>query len=243
MQNARVRGAHPPPATQSPSVPRRYFAHYYVVAALAAGAAAQRAVAADGGVSPRALLLLLALCQGLRRLAESRLVERPSARRMGLAVYAGGIFHYLLVPATLWAAGARTWAGPAAAAAHAAGAALFAFGSWKQLALHRILASQRSDGRAYGVPATDWFATITCPHYTAEVLIYAALVGPPLSGLLGTGAGPGSAAGAAAGALLLGWVATNLTINATRHHRWYLLRFPRQRAFLSRRVAILPGVV
>lgn len=224
-------------------MPRSYFAHYYVVAALAAGAVAHRAVALDHGVSPRALLLLLALLQGLRRLAESWLVERPSARCMGLAVYAGGLLHYLLVPATLWAAGARSWAGPAAAAAHAAGAALFAFGSWKQFTLHRILASQRSEGRAYGVPDADWFATITCPHYTAEVLIYAALVGPPLSGLLGTGAGPGSAAGAAAAALLLGWVATNLAINATRHRRWYLLRFPRQQAFLRRRAAIFPGVL
>ena len=73
------------------------------------------------------------------------------------------------------------------------GTALFVMGNIHQNRYHRYLAAIRGPGgdalqagskaagakaasRAYGVPRGGWFEAVSCPHYLAEVMLYAGLV-------------------------------------------------------------------
>ncbi|XP_056158455.1 polyprenol reductase 2-like isoform X2 [Syzygium oleosum] len=62
---------------------------------------------------------------------------------------------------------------------HWIGAIIF-FWSWiHQHQCHRILGSlreRREESHAYVVPHGDWFELVSCPHYLAEIVIYAGLV-------------------------------------------------------------------
>ncbi|XP_030459911.2 polyprenol reductase 2-like isoform X1 [Syzygium oleosum] len=105
---------------------------------------------------------------------------------------------------------------------HWIGAIIF-FWSWiHQHQCHRILGSlreRREESHAYVVPHGDWFELVSCPHYLAEIVIYAGLV-------------------VASGGsdltiwLLFGFVVVNLVFAAAETHRWYHSKFdnyPRDR--------------
>jgi hypothetical protein len=88
---------------------------------------------------------------------------------------------------------------------------------------------------------------VSCPHYLAEVIIYASFASLAILGSLGRGASEGDDPPAAAerqgrvlrSCALLVWVADNLVVSALRSHRWYLDRFPTEYPRLNRR-AIVP---
>ncbi len=65
---------------------------------------------------------------------------------------------------------------------------------------------------------------MSCPHYSAEILIYASL-----AGLLGLSH--------RSGLLVLSWVAANQTVAALLSHFWYQDTFPN---YPKRRKALIP---
>jgi 3-oxo-5-alpha-steroid 4-dehydrogenase 3 len=69
-----------------------------------------------------------------------------------------------------------------------------------------------SSSSPYALPRGPLFALVSCPHYSAEVLLYAALA------LL-------TRLRAQLPLLMLGWVAVNLALAARATHAWYARRF------------------
>jgi 3-oxo-5-alpha-steroid 4-dehydrogenase 3 len=133
-----------------------------------------------------------------------------------------------------------------------------ALGAWAQRQQHRhhvLLARLRPRGREggdggarYGIPAGGWFRWVSCPHYLAEIIIYASFASLAILGSLDRGASEGDDPATAAAerqgrvlrsCVLLVWVADNLVVSALRSHRWYLDRFPTEYPRLNRR-AIVP---
>eukprot|EP01018_Ginkgo_biloba_P013470 Gb_17803 [translate_table: standard] len=103
------------------------------------------------------------------------------------------------------------------------GALVFVWGWIHQLCCHKILGSLRSEHQEetneYVIPYGDWFEIVSCPHYLAEIVIYAGL-------LIASGGSDLTMW------LLFGYVVANLTFAATETHRWYLHKFdnyPRSR--------------
>ncbi|KAK4747766.1 hypothetical protein SAY87_014352 [Trapa incisa] len=102
------------------------------------------------------------------------------------------------------------------------GGALLLWGWIHQLRCHAILGSLRKhpeQSHEYVIPHGDWFEIVSCPHYLAEIVIYAGLVvasgGTDLTILL-----------------LFGFVVANLAFAATETHEWYRQKFdnyPRNR--------------
>lgn len=80
----------------------------------------------------------------------------------------------------------------------------------------------------YELPETAWFKFVACPHYLAEILIYASLVWLKYCHVpLVTMRESSFIASRGENALQLGpiclfiWVATNLTVSARKNHGWY----------------------
>lgn len=103
------------------------------------------------------------------------------------------------------------------------GALVFTWGWIHQLRCHKILGSLRTgkqeETNEYAIPYGDWFEIVSCPHYLAEIVIYAGI-------LIATGCSDLTVW------LLFGYVVANLTFAATEMHRWYLQKFdgyPRSR--------------
>lgn len=102
------------------------------------------------------------------------------------------------------------------------GAAIFSWGWIHQRHCHAILGSLRENQEnteLYVVPHGDWFEYVSCPHYLAEIVIYAGL-------LLASGCSDLTLW------LLFGFVVANLVFAASDTHRWYRQKFddyPRER--------------
>lgn len=192
-----------------------------------------------GAEADSRLCLALLLVHTARRLHECARIERPSGE-MHLLAYALGISYYSLLPAAALAgcAGGGRPAGPAsalwAAARRALAVSVYAWASLHQHRCHRILAELRAPlpvpralgARArYRVPYGDWFAHVSCPHYLAELLLYASLLAAkPRDPTLGA---------------LLAWVVVGHAINARRAHGWYRAAFAH---YPRSRTALIPGV-
>lgn len=194
----------------------RALSHFFSVAAPVAGAPAE---------TDTLLCLALLLIHTIRRLYECAFVERP-AGEMHILAYALGLSYYALLPAAAIAecSALGLEAGSAAVlAAHArrlCATCAYAWASLHQHRCHRILAELRAHApRAhtrdtpaeYRVPFGDWFVHVSCPHYLAEVLIYASLlIAKPKDRTLSA---------------LLAWVVVGHAINAHRAHAWYRATF------------------
>ena len=76
-------------------------------------------------------------------------------------------------------------------------------------------------GAKYGLPQGGWFQYVSCPHYTAEILMYVGLVS---CHCLHNNA-HFETYGFRSAVLLL-WVVTNLVINGLQSHQWYLRNIP-----------------
>nr|XP_010919154.1 polyprenol reductase 1 isoform X1 [Elaeis guineensis] len=108
------------------------------------------------------------------------------------------------------------------------GAAIFIWGSLHQLRCHAILGSLRENKGAdeYVLPHGDWFEYVSCPHYLAEIVIYAGIL-------------------VAAGGLditvwlLFLFVVSNLVFAAAETHRWYCHKFE---SYPQSRRAIIPFI-
>ena len=106
-------------------------------------------------------------------------------------------------------------------------------GLWAQYQQHRhhvLLARLRQDPDSktrYGIPVGGWFHYVSCPHYTAEVLIYISFTAllelehntPSLPLLL-----PGS--GRYRHWLMCAFCVLNMSLSAARNHEWYLKNIP-----------------
>ncbi|KAL6774515.1 hypothetical protein ACKKBG_A25290 [Auxenochlorella protothecoides x Auxenochlorella symbiontica] len=188
----------------------------------------------------------------VRRYLETVLIMQypPNARMHGIA-YLYGISYYLVVPATivppsllqrladgglesLLGRGAMMGALPSALKATLArlsalqwlGVLAFVAGNLLQLHSHRLLAtlSRGTQSGAYRIPRGGLFELVSCPHYLAEIVIYAGL------GLLIGAQRP-------LAWLILAWVAANLVLAAGMTQAWYRRRFP---SYPSKRKALFP---
>eukprot|EP00744_Colponema_vietnamica_P014790 GILI01020706.1.p1 GENE.GILI01020706.1~~GILI01020706.1.p1 ORF type:complete len:320 (-),score=51.25 GILI01020706.1:35-970(-) len=108
---------------------------------------------------------------------------------------------------------------------------LFLLGNSFQSKAHAMLADLRkgsdpSQPAEYKVPVGSLFNYVSCPHYAAELLIYASLLllQPHSTSLV----------------LMFLFVCTNLTITALRTHSWYQQTFPN---YPRRRKAIIPLIL
>ena len=107
--------------------------------------------------------------------------------------------------------------------------------SYAHRTLGRLRASKANEENTarYGIPAGGWFDSISCAHYTAEVVLYA--------GLACTAAAacpPVEPVGALPWLLLLA-VTGNLGYSARATHAWYLQHLPR---YPRHRWAFIPYV-
>ena len=100
------------------------------------------------------------------------------------------------------------------------------YASLHQRRCHAILKTLRASSSGYRVPEGDWFSSISCPHYTAELLIYFAL-----ALILQT----------TIGALPLVCTSLNLSFTARNTHEWYRRKFEDYPP--ERRWAIIPYVL
>lgn len=109
------------------------------------------------------------------------------------------------------------------------GAAIFLWGWMHQRCCHAILGSLREHAEQiddYVIPHGDWFEIVSCPHYLAEIVIYA--------GLLVASGGTDITIW-----LLFAFVVANLVFAAAETQRWYIRKFDN---YPSNRYAIIPCV-
>eukprot|EP00741_Cyanophora_paradoxa_P016021 tig00000042_g15467.t1 len=194
------------------------------LAALALLPAGPRERAGDGTAELAAQVLvceLLILAQVLRRLYESLFVHVYTPRRMGIVKFAAAVGFYVFVPLSPPAEWVGAWG---FRALPAPSPAALPYPLLARLALSVLLFSPGTAAR-YAVPRGDWFEFLSCPHYAAEVLIYAALcLALPRPCLHSC----------------LAFVSINLGHTARQTHAWYLAKvegYPKNRA------AILPGLL
>ena len=84
----------------------------------------------------------------------------------------------------------------------------------------------KASGEKYNIPQGFWFTYCSSPHYTAEVVLYVALI--TLSDSWGIST-----------FLLMTMVLMNLGLSATMTQRWYLDKFE---DYPKRRWAMIPGI-
>lgn len=109
------------------------------------------------------------------------------------------------------------------------GAGIFLWGWIHQQRCHEILGSLRQHKKQtdeYAVPHGDWFEVVSCPHYLAEIVIYA--------GILIASGGLDLTMW-----LLFGFVVANLVFSAAETQRWYIHKFE---TYPQKRYAILPFI-
>ena len=227
-------------------VPKRFFWHFYVVGLLALGACVWLSPSHKHDYQTLVLVMMIAIHLS-RRWLECLLVHAWRAEsRMHLAGYCLGLLHYLLLPFVFCNVGschdndhAFDIAGTTAIAVSLVALLLNVWAQYQQHRHHVLLASlrrapatntttsSRSVSSPYsGPPRQAWFHFVACPHYLAEILIYASLVlAQPTTRSLA----------------LLVWVAVNLTVSARSNHAWYLANVP---GYKERNLCIIvPGIL
>lgn len=195
--------------TEKFTVPKSWFIHFYVVYVIVC--------CAVGWAEPEARTLFwgLSLIQSVRRLMECYSLERPNPdARIQVTHYVVGIMFYLCQGVALWEV-PQTAQSPALYAA----IALFTFCSISQCRAHVHLCSLKK----YTLPR---FEVVSCPHYLAEIGIYASFVLLiPQSAVLW---------------LSLMWVIINLSASARQTHVYYRAKF---RDSQQPQYAIIPFVL
>jgi 3-oxo-5-alpha-steroid 4-dehydrogenase 3 / polyprenol reductase len=269
---------------------KRFFVHFYVTGLLSLTVflvAAEQPL--QFSYHQWCGIVLLALHLG-RRCYECVYVHRCSKdSRMHLAGYICGVFHYLFLPFMFFEA--STCSGdredvslPKTVPIHAmirVGLNLWA--QFEQYQHHCLLSSLRPSSSSssdtantattttinHKIPRGRLFHYVSCPHYLAEIIIYASLClalsqdtdctttnsricrdrFPSAFYSLGQ---RHSSTGTILEDILVTmsqrrrfvlflWVASNLTVTSLRCHRWYLQKFPSYH--LLQRKAILPGIL
>ncbi len=102
------------------------------------------------------------------------------------------------------------------------------FWAWRhQLKAHQIFADLKKKNSSHSVPYGDWFQFVSCPHYTAEILIYLSLA-------VICGWSHGTAW------LIFAWVLINQIIAGLMSHWWYRDNFHN---YPSSRRAVIPFLI
>jgi 3-oxo-5-alpha-steroid 4-dehydrogenase 3 len=179
------------------------------------------------------LAWLLMAIQGIRRLAESLILTKPSQSKMWFGLWLLGIAYYIFMGISVWIEGIGKSTDQSSSSRLTLLAAInqtslldisspstktliavpiFIFASWVQYDCHIHLASLRK----YTLPDHRLFRYVVCPHYTSECLIYLAIaiVAAPKGQLLNSTVLAG-----------LGFVVSNLIVTADSTKKWYVEKF------------------
>ena len=236
-------------------VPHSFFKHFYLISVLSSlfwishiltqSAFLQRICA---GVTPDAgarsmsvdqVLVTWALMsvQGLRRLVESIMLEKPSASKMWFVHWLLGMAFYLAMGIAVWIEGASQLLEAPSVTSHLSfsapslrtlfGVPVFLLASGIQHDCHRYLASLPK----YTLPQHPIFNSFVCPHYAAECMIYLsmAIVSTPRGAWVNR---------TVFSAFIFVYV--NLSVTASSTKDWYKKKFGKDR--VAHRWKMIPGV-
>jgi 3-oxo-5-alpha-steroid 4-dehydrogenase 3 / polyprenol reductase len=249
-------------------IQKRFFLHFYVVGLISLAAflflANPTAVTNSHQLAfPPILLLTFHLA---RRWYECRSIHKYSTQsQMHLAGFICGIFHYLFLPFLLFDTDCFSSAATSVTTTTNLPTTIFfsllcLMAQHEQYQHHWLLAnlrtniSIRGDTNHHKIPQGRGFQYVSCPHYLAEIGIYAALVvlipkskesswlHEEMGGVQFLPDGIFSLLIALREwrrSILLLWVTSNLTVTAVRSHQWYLDTFPVYESL--NRSAIFPG--
>lgn len=273
-------------ANQWMMVDKRYFSHFYIVGFICACIVASMGLGTyvrRAEISSNIAFGLLIL-HVLRRLFECFYIHEWGGSQMHVAGYLLGLFHYLILPFVfvsvpdcdgvlsdetstdeqhfIFRPQAIIWV------------VLCLYAQMQQYRHHQLLAKVRQRGyeqrkkravpgsaatesiHKYHIPRGGLFQYISCPHYLAEILIYASLLllrstdsrsllpvecadGPSLFLIEPRREALDSLKAWKAESLLL-WVTTNLSVSAWNCHLWYQNTF--QDSYPHHRKALIPFV-
>lgn len=121
----------------------------------------------SSAVLPNALLQI----QLGRRILESVFVTKHSNSTMHITHFLFGLVYYIAVSLSL-----LTASSPVDQQTANLAVILFSWASYHQFKCHTILAGLRGGDQVYGVPYGDWFEYVSSPHYSAEIIIYIAIL-------------------------------------------------------------------
>lgn len=256
-------------------VSKQYFVHFYIVGLASNVAvfvylqnnsyASSTGRRENGGKLPTlsAVAHALLLVHLVRRCYESQFIQKPSKMsKMHILGYLLGIGHYMVLPLVFFSFECTDLS----TTSHEAWRLNM---SWRlllwsiaifnlilqreQYEHHCILASLRrqkeksSMSVLYSVPPKErWFSRILCPHYLAEILIYATWTLLLELGRRGQSTSSGTndniiiMAAQRRHWFLLLWVATNLAVSSRNNLDWYRSKYPN--ASLGNRTALIPGL-
>lgn len=217
------------------NVPKRYFTRFYVIGLISATIIFHTTT--KWPLSLTQTTLYVHLC---RRLLECLFIHKFRAEsEMHVAGFMLGIGHYVALPLVF----VRRISTQQELSFLCTVCLLWNFWmQWEQYVHHKILADMRqgltTNRPAYGLPPTRrWFRFCLCPHYLAEILIYASWAallsqqedlpffsfdiseGVTYQRILQFGI-------AQRQWFLLVWVSVNLTVSALNSRTWYIQKFP-----------------
>ena len=188
-------------------------------------------------VTPESIVIALTLMalQSMRRMYECYYVNAPSKAQISLFHYLVGYIHYTCVgfgiishapglqkPHNILFEGQHQsikWVHIQLQLTNVSVVDWLAIGfflwAWKhQFVAHKILARTKKQSLSgYGLPHGDWFNYLSCPHYTAECLLYLSV--QVIFGLEHT-----------TWILVCIWVLSNQLIVSIMSHQWYVENFP-----------------
>ena len=210
------------------SVNKSWFLHFYIISVITCLFLIHIVGRESTGGNKVAVLSLFFL-HSCRRLYECIYVFKFGSSRMHVAGFIVGVVYYIAVPITLWHE-ATEGEFPLFERKTAVGLLLFLCGNIAQSYFHWVLSTGRSTSQTaekrYIFPRGFGFDLVSCPHYTAEITLYAGLC------LLIPDSVPMAA--------LLVWVVANLSVVARRSHEWYWATFPEEMKRENERARILP---
>jgi 3-oxo-5-alpha-steroid 4-dehydrogenase 3 len=150
-------------------LPKRYFVHFYVVSVVCSLAVI--AIKWDEHSPNGWVLTGLLLVQGLRRLLECIFLEKPNPKALiHISHYLVGILFYTLVNAIAYLA--FSFPATPLSLCTALTITIFTIASIYQYCFHLHLVSLVK----YTLPSYSLFRLVACPHYFAEIFIYASFV-------------------------------------------------------------------
>eukprot|EP00026_Physarum_polycephalum_P015276 Phypoly_transcript_15917.p1 GENE.Phypoly_transcript_15917~~Phypoly_transcript_15917.p1 ORF type:complete len:177 (-),score=0.12 Phypoly_transcript_15917:174-704(-) len=166
-----------------------------------------------------------------RRLYETLFIQKFSDRRIHIIPFLAGISFYVFACSSVLTEALATSSNFGSTYSSIISCIMFLVGSVTQYRCHVILANLRDSndkksGKSpqYSIPQGNLFAFVSCPHYLAEICIYASFVVLTRGKLKLVW-------------LLFAFVVENLTNAALKNHSWYQQKF---RSYPPFRKAIFP---
>lgn len=192
-------------------VPKRYFLHFYVISfTLSLSLLIYSWLSGARQTSPAGLLFTILLAiQGLRRTLESWILETSHQNSViHISHYIVGVLFYVLANVVAYLA-LFAYNHQSSRQTVCVSLTLFVMGSVLQFLFHRHLSALVK----YSLPTFSLFKIVACPHYLAEIMIYAALIPVVPSDLRQTML------------MLVFWIVTNLSISADQTLEFYRIKF------------------